>query len=276
MQETQSYRYPQKPKIMGPFRGILIEYNNNINFDEFKETYAELTFQHTNYYRSENYKNKSIVYYRYPYDAATMIVKHRNNPNFKISIYYDEISKTLRPDILYIETKDFSKVNVMIEALQGTIIYQQQSGIQVQFEDFKQAAIAYEEIRKHFLVKFTYKALVPKNDRQQNVIQVKESICEHEKSNIDQISELKQDISTILQKYSGWTPILKKEFQKAFEEIYEEEKQDELQPPSYVSSSRITDESSDDNEGSKESITPIEVIAKLSNMYKNIIQKKLK
>lgn len=267
MEKVNSNRYPQKPKVIGPFRGILVKFNGNINFDEFKETYAELTFLHPNFYRSENYKRRSIIYYRYPYDAATMIQKYLHNPNFEISIYYDDISKTLRPDILYIETKEFSKLNNMIKALQGTIIYQQQSGVQIKFKTFKQTSIAYEEMRKHFSVKFTYKTLVPEYEKQNNVNGVEESNCEP--STINQFSKLEQDISTMLKKYNGWTPILEKEFKKAFEEIKQKQNQVEQQT-ALVNPNGTTNEGSDDRKDFNKNITPNEVIIKLNSMYKEI------
>lgn len=270
MQEAQFYRYPQKPKIIGPFRGILIDYTNNINYHEFKEIYAELTFHHPNFYRSESNKYGSIIYYRYPYDAATSIDKYQNNPNFKISRYNDKLSKTLNPDILYIETKDYPQLYDSIQKLQGTVIRKQQIGIQVKFQSFKQTAIAYEELRKNHYVKFNYKTLAPRLNKQNIIIEKEETIQDEDENK--KISEIKQGIQSLLLKYKGWTPALKNEFKKAFEEMDEEDKNNEMitivkNPTSYYKKSY---ENGYTSSNSSEPITPSDVFLKLNQMYKEI------
>lgn len=255
-QQEPLHRFPEKPKIIGPFRGLILEYYDSIDFLEFNEIYADLTFKHPNFYRSESDKFKTIIYYKYPYDIATLIDKYQHNSNFKISIYNDKLSRALRPDILYIETKNYEQLGGTIKNLQGTIIHKQLAGIQVKFESFKQSAFAYEEIRKTHSVKFTYKSLVPKTNPVSEIEDKKPSLKEKVEEHTE--SELKKEIQVILNKYNGWTAELKKEFEKAF---YKNEVE------------TLEDESCDDSEGDM-SVTSSDVLLKLCKMYKNVLKNK--
>lgn len=259
MQQEPLYRYPKNPEIIGPFRGLLLEYHDDIKYNEFKEDYAELTFQHPNFYRSKSDKFKTVIYYRYPYDVAVQIDKYQNNTNFKASIFNDKFSRVLRPDILYVETKNSEPVHETVKMLQGAIIHNQEAGIQVKFHSFKQTAYAYEELRKTHCVKFAYKSLVPKTSSlkpiKQNTAQADETL--NANTEICEETKLEKEVQCLLDKYKGWTPELKKQFKKALQKG----------EAKYVQNQNDSEESSDDSETI---ITPSEVILKLCKMHKEI------
>lgn len=186
-----------------PFRSILITFHEKTDFQKFKETLAELTFLYNNYCSSEIDKNKCIINYKNPYDVAIIIDKYENNNNFGISLFLDELSQTLRTDILYITTRYSKQLESMIEKLQGSIILLNSNGIQAQFPNFKQTAIAYEEIQaKYFRVKFSLKT------------------CSTNVPKIPQIFQKREthiDLQIIFQKYDHWVRFPPTEFKSTFE-----------------------------------------------------------
>lgn len=149
------------PLVKGPFRGVIISFHQDTNFNNFKDDYFEMTFNHNNFYRTWSDKQKTIIYYKNPYDAATIISKFESNKNYHISLYYDQLSKTLHPEVLYITGTISYTLLPTIKQLQGRIITETKKGIQVKFKNCKNAAIAQEEIRKEFKVKFAYKSEIP-------------------------------------------------------------------------------------------------------------------
>lgn len=147
-----------------PFTSLLIKFHHKTNFHQFKDTFNELTLLHTNYCFSENDKNKSIIHYRHPYDIACLIDKYENNANFNISIFYNPLSLTLRPDILFIETKSISIIENIIKPFDGKIILLSPTNMQVQFKNFLLCASAFNEIQQYYNVKFAVEDKVPKQE----------------------------------------------------------------------------------------------------------------
>lgn len=208
MQTEKLYRYPKKPLITGPFRGVILTFNHNMNFDEYKYIHSEMTLKNPNYYRSESDKTKCIIYYKYPYEAATVLKRFEHNTNFKISLYFDKLSRSLRPDILYIQSKTTYDLMRLIVSLQGKIIYEQNTGIQAKFGNFKLAAFAYEELRKTHNVKFTYKSMVHNQSSNKN-------------KNYQQYpdpNKREKIFKIMLETYMNCTPILQNEFKNALKE----------------------------------------------------------
>lgn len=188
--KQSSRRVSELPAIRGPYRGLIIILPKNNDFTEFKELYPSLTFEHPNFYFSKSDKHKCIIYYKYPYDVATLLSKHQGRGDLKLSIYYDELTKTLQSDVLYVVTKNVDNLLAKIEQLNGTIIHKAKIGFQIQFEDFKMTAIAHEELRKDFSVKFAYKSEV---NKYRNPIQIT-------KENEEKY-QLKKDIELLIKKY---------------------------------------------------------------------------
>lgn len=210
-------RDPGMPLVKGPFRGIIIKFYKHTDFNAFQSTHSKITFQHPNYYKSSNDKRKCVIYYNNPYDAATIIDKYKENRNFGIYLYIDEISKTLRPDILYIVGKPSQGMKYSLEQLHGTIIKETRVGIQAKFDDFKHAAIAFEEIHKQQSVKFAYKSQVP-------YIEIchrnpSENHQEIERPGIPKLGLDNKRIENILNEYQKWTPAVKQEFKTALEQF---------------------------------------------------------
>lgn len=189
--KSPAKRLADTPAIRGPFRGLIITFVNS-DYNEFREIYPLLTFEHPNFYFCKSDKRKCIIYYKYPYDVATLISKFHNSTELHFSIYYDELTKTLQPDVLYVVTRDINKLLAKVEQLNGQIIYKTKIGFQIQFEDFKMTAIAHEELRREFSVKFAYKSEVNKYSNP-----VKITKQDEEKH------QLKSDIKLLIQKYKG-------------------------------------------------------------------------
>lgn len=175
-----------KPAITGPFRGLIILFEN--------------TFQHPNHYYSEVEKRKVVIYYKNPYDVATIIEKHEHNTNFKISILNDKYSSTLSPDILYITSKPNAKLIRQINQLNGRIIEKTRIGVLVQFQNFKSAAIAMEEMRRDFKIRFAYKTNKVFDQREESSFKR---------------SEVEIDVLKLFQKHKGCTAELEYDFRKA-------------------------------------------------------------
>lgn len=149
------------PETRGPFRGVLISLYNQTSLQEFQETYLKLTLEHPNYSHSEGDKHKVIIYYKYSYDAANILEAYGSDKNFHISLYNDKLSRTLHPEVLYIECTNTRHLHIILVNLGGDIINQTRKGTQVQFKSFKKASIAHEELRTQFNTKFAYKSEVP-------------------------------------------------------------------------------------------------------------------
>lgn len=253
----------KKPSIKGPFRGLIINFERNTNFEEFKEVFAEITFQHPNHYFSEIDKRKAIIYYKNPYDVATTIDKYQNNGNFQISIFYDRFSRTLRPDVLYITAELKTNLTAQINQLHGEIINKTRVGVQVQFDTFKAAAIAMEELRRKFSVKFAYKTDVI-FDRQARA----------------NGNEVEDSIQELLNKYKEWTPELKNDFKKALSKINKEDQAGDTQRIKRASENldlaNISKEEAPSDNGSQKSeawdtmATPSNVMLELHQMYRKM------
>lgn len=155
-------RQPQKPAVKGPFRAVIIKFNDTTNFLNFMQTYQKLTFQYHNFINSELDKTKCIIHYKHRYDVALMIENHRHNTSIDISILRDKLTKNLKENVLFIKTDISIETLKMVKQFNGTIIQKQPHGVQAEFRNFKDAAIAFEEIRQYFPVKFAYKSLLPK------------------------------------------------------------------------------------------------------------------
>lgn len=98
-----------------------------------------------------------------------MLDKFKNNQDFDIFLYHDSLSNSLCPDILYLAGQETPTLLRILHQLQGEIIKKTRIGIQIKFETFKNAAIAYEEIRKDYTVKFAYKSQVPYLSMEKNI-----------------------------------------------------------------------------------------------------------
>lgn len=217
------------PLIRGPFRGVLISFHAATNFDSFEEAYGSMVLKHTNFYKAFCDKHKCIIYYKNAYDAATVISKYRATSNFYISLYYDQISRTLHPEVLYVAEALTTDLSRMIEQLKGEVVSQSKMGIQIYFGSFKSAAIAHEELRRQYHVKFAYKSEVPNlskpkpkpqtSDTQLVLpnVTAEEVKAEPENSYGTEMfqvrSKIQDDISTLVLKYKSMTPMLMKELQ---------------------------------------------------------------
>lgn len=185
-----SSKLADTPAIRGPFKGLIITFPRNYNFTDFNKLYPSLTFEHPNFYFSKFDKHKCIIYYKYSYDVATVLSKYENEKKWNFSIYYDELTKTLQPNVLYIISKNPKKLSTKIEQLNGSIIYKTSISHLIKFEDFKMAAIAHEELRKEFSVKFAYKSEVNKYCNPSKITKTDEEKY-----------QLKDDIKLLIQKY---------------------------------------------------------------------------
>lgn len=187
-----------KPAIRGPFRGVIISFKQETNFTEVKEIFAELTFHNPNHYCSELDKCKAIIYFKNPYDVAMVIDKHQSNVNFDITIFNDKLTRTLRHDVLHIKSRPTNKLLKFLEQLNGEFLYNTRISMLVKFENFKQAAIASEELRKLYVVKFAYKDHFENRDL--------------------------TNVQNLLKKVKGLTPDMKENFKKEFEKVCREDK----------------------------------------------------
>lgn len=204
-----------KPKVGGPFRGLFIRFESSMGLGDFQGIFAEITFKHPNYLYCEFDKHKCLVFYKHPYDVATIMDKYKDNRSFHMSIYIDKLSKTLRPDILYILSAKTIKISNVLQQLNGQVIQQTNKSIQVQFDTFKQAGIAYEEMRKDYVIKFAYKSGIYTEY--------------HDRKNQDaqepQLFDRNATLQRALSNYEELVPDAKREFKKAIEEIHFKEKQ---------------------------------------------------
>lgn len=191
-ERTKTQTQANTPAIRGPFRALIISFLENNDFTEFKEIYPSLTFEHPNFHFCKSDKHKCIIYYKYPYDVATLISKYQNKVDLRFSIYYDELTKTLQPDVLYVVTKNTDYLLAKVEQLDGEIMYKTRIGFHIKFADFKTAAIAHEELRREFSAKFAYKSKVLKYSNPQKITKQDEEKY-----------QLKNDIKLLIKKYKG-------------------------------------------------------------------------
>lgn len=148
----------EAPVITGPFRGLFLKLNPVINYEEFMEIFGKITFEHPGYLSSRNDRGRCIIYYKNSYSAATILDTYKDNTNFQISIYRDEISHPLHPEVLYIKTNETPE---NLQELGGKILKKTRNSLQIKFESFKSAAMAQKELNKTHEVKFGYKSEVP-------------------------------------------------------------------------------------------------------------------
>lgn len=149
------------PLSRGPFRAIFISFHNETKIQEFKNLFFKLTLEHPNYIHFEGDKHKIIIYYKYTYDVAYILEAHGSNKNVHIRLHFDKLSRFLHPEILCIQCVNTRHLRIALVNLGGDIIHQTKKGTQVQFKNFKEAAIAHEELREQFSTKFAYKVEVP-------------------------------------------------------------------------------------------------------------------
>lgn len=133
-----------------------------------------------------------------------------------MSLYIDNLSKTLRPDILFILSDKNPRVASIIQQLDGEVILSTKKGIQVQFKSFKQAAIAYEELRRDYVIKFAYKSVIAADERELQQTQKPELLSR----NID--------LQGAIINYRELVPEVKTEFKKIIEKIEQDKKEYKL------------------------------------------------
>lgn len=201
------YNSSTRNQPKGPFRGLILTFFKNIDPQGYKDILSKITFEHPNYMYSENNKRRCIIYYNNSYDVATVLEAYRGDEHFNMSIFYDKMSKTLDPLVLYIKKPNI-KVLRVIHLLNGEIITKTNLGCQVKFENFKAAAFAHEELGRETSVKFAYISEVPKSSYRTNLIEVEKN-------------ELQEDVQKLFEKYACYTPALRNEFKKSFEELEE-------------------------------------------------------
>lgn len=204
--KTQNQKNFTRISNTGPFRGILLTFHKNTNFESLQESLVAMTFKHPNFFKSNSDKSKCIIYYKHPYDAATVIEKYCNNLNFSICIYEDEISKTLSPNILYIQSSFNIGLSKLLSQLQGVIIYKGKDRIQVKFKNFKTAAIAQEEIGKEYKTKFCYisevsdtKPKKPSTNNFSELEKISENITTLIENNPESISTIKNNLALAME-----------------------------------------------------------------------------
>lgn len=150
------------PIPRGPFRAIMLEFSNSSSWKTFQPLYYTLTFGHPNFSHSLGDKNKIVIYYKYAYDVANILESHKFHQTVLFTLFEDQASKTLHPQVLYVETsmktRDIAKK--LVHDLGGNIIHESRQGIQIKFRTFKLATVAQEELRLEFLTKFCYKTEV--------------------------------------------------------------------------------------------------------------------
>lgn len=203
------------PAIKGPFRGLIIKFPRNTNYTDFLTIYPLITLQHPNYYFSKCDKTKCVIYYKHPYDIATLISKYENNPYFTISIYYDSMTRTLQSNTLYITALKVQNILPKLEQLNGVIVKSTRAGIHVRFEDFKSTAIAHEELRKDCVVKFSYKSCHTHLELETMKLPGKN----------DYIEDLRTNMKSMLENYHQWTPSVRKKFEDTFKELLTEQEE---------------------------------------------------
>lgn len=172
------FKQPNVPQTTGPFRGLLVKFSANPNYEEFINTFGRITFDHPGYQSSKTDRKKCIIYYKHPYNVANLLTQYEDNKGFKMYLYKDEISRTLHPEVLYIRT---NKIPTRIEELGGQIIKQSRGSLQVKFEDFRTTAVAHEELRQNYEVKFSYRSEVPMFvNETNNAVDLREVITKNE------------------------------------------------------------------------------------------------
>lgn len=124
------------------------------------------------------------------------------------------MTRTLQTDTLYLTTNNIKLLLHKIQQLKGRIIYRSKMGFQIKFENFKIAAIAHEELRKQYSVKFAYKSEINKNSDTTKI--TKEDEEEY---------QLQQDMKIILKKYGEKSNTLKQEFESMCLEIQKRQKE---------------------------------------------------
>lgn len=210
----------------GPFRGLIITYNEDINLMEFQKIYNEITFQNQNFCFSHNDKHKHIIYYKYPYVVASIIEKYKTCKSFKMEIYQDNLTKFLCPDILFLKKlKMTAYLHHSIQQLEGQIIQEKKENVLIRFNSFHLAAIAQENLRITYNVKFAYKSEVPtikngkdqdqdqdqkKKDKKQIKKDIKDILDKFDSSQMQEVTrdvgeqELHIDVNKLLKKYKKY------------------------------------------------------------------------
>lgn len=265
-----SYRKPNVPKGNGPFRGIIITFNQHSNPYNFIEIFPQLTIQHPNFSSYEGDKHKCIIFYKNPYDVAIVIDKYQKKENMKLSIFYDALSKSLKENTLYLEAIMTIEILQNIKSLKGTVTKRQLAGVQIEFPNFRFAAIAYEELKKIYPVKFAYKSLNITTCSKQL-----EPIMETNESSMDaNLIKIQDDIKNLLEKYKGWNTELKEEFQKAFANIIEGERKLNPKIKKTAENLELVNISWNEIREEEESpnTTPLEVLCTLKRMYENMVK----
>lgn len=222
------------PLVRGPFRGVLLTFHKDTDFKSFKDTYSKLTFNHNNFYKSISDRHKCIIYFKNPYDAATAIRAYKSDNNFSISLYQDQLSKTLHPEVLYIVGNICQALSKTITLLRGKVLTQSKVGVQAKFEDFRAAAIAHEELRKNVQVKFAYRSEVPNlQESSTELSSTTHSPCAKitlrtiNKTPEAQI-KIQDDIYELVAKHKDYMEYLKEELKYAVRELSD----DEIEPNS--------------------------------------------
>lgn len=254
------------PAIRGPFRGLVITFPKDKNLKEFIEIYSSITFEHPNFYYSKSDKYKCIIYYKYPYDVATLVSKYGSTTNLDFSIYYDELTKTLQPNVLYVVTKNVNMLLAKVEQLRGTIIYKSRIGFQIKFEDFKAAAIAHEELRKDFTAKFAYRSEVNKYSNPRKITKTDEEKY-----------QLKSDIKLLIQKYkrNSENPAFKEELSDLHRRQNDLNQRRIRQAAenldfANISWNKAVDKEEEEGEAEKEEEESKNILEKLQELYRNL------
>lgn len=150
----------------GPFRGILIKFHQTTNFLDMQRVLYKLTLDHPNFVSSEMDKFKCIIYYKSPYDVATVLQNCSQHANFTIDIYFDKFSRTLHPHVQRIPAQFNEKIQDIIHAFRGRILVDDRKGCLIGFKNFIDSALAHEELRRITSVKFSYLSDVPSHSTQ--------------------------------------------------------------------------------------------------------------
>lgn len=211
------------PQSRGPFRALVISFHAKTNVQEFKNLFFKLTLEHPNYSHSEGDKHKIIINYKYAYDVANLLEAHKTNSNIHINLFYDKLSRTLHPKVLYVQCTNTRHLRIVLINLGGDIIYQTSKGTQIKFKTFQEAAIAHEELREQFQTKFAYKTdipvflstglVVPEPDR---LVQKDQEIQEHK-------LDMEQELRMSLENYKSFSMELKRKFVNALMDTIQED-----------------------------------------------------
>lgn len=157
MEKAQKYF----PTTRGPFRGLVIKFQPNSTLIELQRVLGKITLGHPNFINSTMDKYKSILYYKSPYDVAMIMDAYKDYNTFKMEIFFDKLSKTLHPEIIHIPPQHNENISNIIYSFRGKILIEDHKGCQIKFREFKDAALAQEELRKYTQPKFAYLSELP-------------------------------------------------------------------------------------------------------------------